>query len=501
MLFKNKKKKTLRKNKKPNSFLIRLLVASKEKEFLIDNLSMLMNSGLTVLRSLKTIEKDIKSKFLKKIIKEMALEIENGLSVSKALKATGLFSGYAISLIKIGEESGRLAENLKVISKQEKKNRTFKGKIRSAMMYPTLVLGISLFIGVGIAWFILPRLASVFNSLDIELPLVTQVLMTFGDFLANYGKIFIPSLFFGLFLIFYFVFIFSKTKFIGQKILIDLPGIKNLIIETEVARFGFLFGTLLEAGVPIVTALNSLVDSTSVRDYKKLFSQIKKEISNGISLQAGFRNYPKSEKLIPRTVQQMIFSGENSGYLSETLVDIGHSYEEKIDNTSKNLAVLLEPVMLFFVWLGVVSLALAVILPIYSLVGGLNEPPATISEQKPTVEKNIEKINDEEITEENETELPKIKILETGLGFLNIREKASLESEIVGRVIPGEEYENTGQKEEWYEIIYEKGKEEIKDKKGWVFGEYVELLKTEEENESKINQEESKINEGENYDQ
>ncbi|MDZ7611755.1 MAG: type II secretion system F family protein [Candidatus Moranbacteria bacterium] len=482
---KTDKKSEKKKRKKFSRFLA--LGVGKEKEYFVENLSMLMASGMNISAALKAIKKEVRASATKKMIKEMLSDVEAGYSLSSSLERTRIFSDYTVSLIKIGEESGRLSENLKVIAEQEQKDRIFKGKIKSAMMYPVLVMVLAVTIGIGIAWFILPRLSNVFAQLDMELPLITKVLIGTGQFLGDYGKIAIPSFVIGISLLIYFIFFFSKTKFIGQSILFILPGAKNLVKETELARFGYLLGTLLEAGLPVVSALKSLANATPFWKYQRLFNHMKKEMQEGNSFKKCFASYKKSNKLIPSTVQQMIVSGEKSGMLSDTLKKIGRTYEGKTENTTKNLTVLLEPVMLVIVWLGVVAVALAVILPIYSLVGGLNES-AGINSSPPAAEEQIEKEAPEEQIEkeapekqasekaaDEEDENPKVKILETGLGFLNVRRETSLESEVITRVVPGEEYENIGQRNDWYQIIYEQGEDE-EDKTGWVFGEYVQMV-------------------------
>jgi len=367
-----KKKVKTEKGKKYSRFLS--IGMGKEREYFVENLSMLIASGMNIVAALKAIQKEMPGKQMKKILDIIQAEIEGGMPIWKALESAQIFPQHTISLIRVGEETGRLSENLKVVAIQEQKERIFRSKIQSAMMYPVLVLSLALFIGVGIAWFILPRLATVFSQLNVKLPLVTRALISTGEFLGDWGKIVIPGFLLLLILFFYLVFYFSKTKFIGQWFLFKLPGIKRLIQETEIARFGFLMGNLLGAGMPITSALNSLVNATTFRGYRNFYTHLKTKIDQGNSFQKSFRSYKKSNKFIPATIQHMIVSGEQSGALPQIFAKIGETYEVKTETTTKNLTVLLEPIMLIFVWLGVVAVALAVILPIYSLIGGLNQP-------------------------------------------------------------------------------------------------------------------------------
>ena len=191
---------------KYSSFLARL-GTGKEREYFIENLTMMLASGMDVFYALDAIKREIRSKALKTAISEMEDDISGGSTLWRALENTNLLPDHVVALVRIGEESGRLPENLKVIVIQQEKDRTFKSKIRSAMIYPILVLFLTLTIGLGIGWFILPRLASVFSELRLELPFVTKVLIQVGNFLGDYGFVAVPAILIGVFAIIYFTFI------------------------------------------------------------------------------------------------------------------------------------------------------------------------------------------------------------------------------------------------------------------------------------------------------
>lgn len=177
-----------------------------EKEYFIENLATMVSAGITINSSLDAISREARTRRMRRAIAQIKESIESGSSFWKALEKSKLFPAQAISLIQIGEESGRLVENLKVIALQQSKDRVFRSKIYSAMMYPVFVLVLSLIIGLGIAWFILPKLATVFASLNVKLPLITQILINVGTFLGDYGNIAVPSFIFVL-IIFVLVFL------------------------------------------------------------------------------------------------------------------------------------------------------------------------------------------------------------------------------------------------------------------------------------------------------
>jgi cobalamin biosynthesis Mg chelatase CobN len=137
---------------------------SKDRDHFIENLSMLVLSGMPLVGALTSIVIEERNPRMKKILEGVLAEIEGGSPLWKSFERTGMFRGYTISLIRIGEESGKFAENLKVVALQEEKDREFRSKVKSALMYPVFVLVLTAVVGIGISWFILPKLAK-FSSI------------------------------------------------------------------------------------------------------------------------------------------------------------------------------------------------------------------------------------------------------------------------------------------------------------------------------------------------
>jgi len=466
-----------------------------ERSMFMENVSLLIASGIDISSSLAAIKKETKSRPMKRIIGEIEADIDAGSAFWRALDHTRIFSAHTISLVKIGEDSGRLEENLKVISIQEEKDREFRSKIKSAMMYPIFVFGLTIVIGVVIAWFILPRLSSVFASMKMDLPWTTQLLISAGKFLQNYGYVFMPLFFTAMGLTIFFVFFFSRTKFIGQNILFSLPGTRKLMQQVELSRFGYMLGTLIGAGININDALQSLIEASGFAPYKNFYKNLLSNIEDGNSFQKSFSYYKGLEKIMPFSVQQMVVNGEQSGFLSEVLLKIGVSYEKKIEDTTKNLTVILEPVLLVLVWLGVVGVAVAVIMPIYSLIGGFSggvekkQAPRTSNKTVPQIvitesaTSTEEKLSEEiatssvEIIREASSTPPEITPVSDNKNFvivssevsdgLNVRTAPSAAGDIITKIKAGEEYEFFQKINDFYGIILNDGV------RGWVSAEFV----------------------------
>lgn len=470
----------------------------KDKHYFIENLSQLLSAGMDISTALIVIQEELKSRKMARIFETVREEIDVGAPLWKTLEKTKILSANIISMIRIGEQTGRLSENLKIVAEHEQKQREFKSKIKSAMMYPVLVLVLTLVVGVGISWFVLPRLASVFKSLKMDLPLLSKIFVSIGLFLGEYGYIVVPVFLFLVFIFLFFLFIYSKTKFIGQEMFFRVPVIGKLVLEIEISRFGFILGNLLGAGLPLDHAITALRQATTFHSYRKFYDYLFINIEEGRSFKQSFQDYKKVKHLIPSPVQQLIISAEQSGNLSGTLANIGRMYEVKSDTTTRNLSVLIEPILLIIIWLGVVGVALSVILPIYSLVGELNNstepntspvskaqtkpidnpekiftlPEEIAPETIPAVDTILVPIAEEEIAQEVEIPIfPKLKVNSPVAGYLNVHQKPSLSGGIIKKVEHGDEFEYIDEQNGWYQIKLDV------DVFGWVYGKYVELIK------------------------
>ncbi|MDP2789801.1 MAG: type II secretion system F family protein [bacterium] len=345
---------------------------AKERAYVVENLAVLLGAGMDVLSAVSAIETQVRSVVMKKTLATIREELSNGAAIWRTLDAAKILPKRATYLVRLGEDSGRLAENLTLIAKQQEKDRVLTSKVRSAMVYPAFVLGLTLVVGLGVAWFILPRLSTVFSSLNVHLPAITIFLINFGIFLQHWGAIAVPAAIIIIGGAVVVAFRRPGSRAALQGFALKIPAIRNVVLEVELTRFGFVLGTLLQAGLPVIEAVESLEQSSAITQYKKLYAKLRRDIEDGDSFHASLRAYPKSNRLIPIPIQELVATGEQSGNLAEMLLRISAIYEQKTDQSTKNLASILEPILLVIVWLGVLAVAVAIILPIYSLVGQFN---------------------------------------------------------------------------------------------------------------------------------
>lgn len=345
----------------------------KDKDYFLSNLTMLLAAGLNLLMALEIVKTGLKTNKMKASISKMKAEIETGSSFWRALSKTDLFKEREITLIKIGEESGKLTDNLKMVVEQQEKSRALTRKVRSALMYPTIVLTVGTVVGVGVSWLVLPKLTEVLLSLNVDLPFTTRVVIFIGEYLKANGHIAVPIFFLLLGTIIYLVFINKRTNFIGEKMLLRMPVINALIKNVEIARFGYTLSTLLDSGVNFLNSLQSVRDSTSIRAYRNFYERLKTRVELGESIDNIMKTEDPAGFLLPFYVQQMIAVSEHTGGLTTTLMKIHKIHEDKVNEATENLSTLLEPILMIAIFGIVLFLGMAVLSPIYGLIGGLSE--------------------------------------------------------------------------------------------------------------------------------
>lgn len=342
-----------------------------DKLLFTKHLSVMLKSGINIAEALESIAISTKSNKFHEVLVQVTLDIRNGQSLAIALKKHPMvFSNFFVSLISVGEESGTLDKSLSYLSQQLSKEYSLKKKIQGALLYPTIVIVAVILVGIGMSLFVLPKLTTLFTSLDVTLPLTTKILLYFSNLMKNHGLIITLS--FIAFIITFREFIhlpFFKPKW--DSLILSFPIFGQLIQSHQSSSMFRNLGIMLRSGLPITKALAIQHDSTenyAFRDYvMRLEKAVDKGKDMGTELQQG--NYSK----FPELAVKMISVGEKTGKLDEVFLYLGDFFEEEVDNTAKNLSVLLEPIVLIIVGLLVGFVALAIISPIYELTGSIKK--------------------------------------------------------------------------------------------------------------------------------
>ncbi|MBT7928532.1 type II secretion system F family protein, partial [Candidatus Peregrinibacteria bacterium] len=342
----------------------------KQRSSFIQSLALMLGAGLSLIEALQALEAETRSRSMKKVVHEITLSVKSGIPLWRTLKNTCFFTPYEIALIHIGEDAGSLARNMTYLAEQQEKDHALKQKVKMAMIYPTIVMVMVFVIVIGLGMFVLPNLVQVLFSMNVELPLTTRILIKITRIFENYGTIIAPgciAAFIGISLLSKF----TRFKAVTQWFMFKLPGIGRLAKEATIARFGVILGGLLRAGVPMLVALESLVDVTQVVEYKTFYKKLLKHIEVGESFSKSFSSIKSTRRVLPVSVQQLVVTGEKSGTLSKTLIKISDIYQQKAEDTAEKLPIILEPILLLLIGAIVGTIAFAIITPIYSVVGNV----------------------------------------------------------------------------------------------------------------------------------
>lgn len=342
----------------------------KERYAIVQNLSTMLNAGLPLIDALRTLQAEIRVKPAKKLVGRILEAVENGSPLWRAMDDQDFFTPHAIALIRIGEEAGDLAQNMEYLAAQQEKDNNLRQKVRMAMIYPAIVLTLMFIIVIGLGMFVLPNLIQVLFSLNVKLPLVTRIVIAFTNAFTTYGAVGIPSFLVGV-AILTILAKYTALRVVTQWVTFRIPGIGKLAREATIARFGVILGSLLQAGVPLVESIKSLVEVTPTVAYRNFYKRLLDHISVGDSFAKSFATIPGSTAILPLSMQQLIITGERTGTLSKIMLKIAEIYEHQANDTAQKLPVILEPMLLLFIGALVGTIAFSIIIPIYSIVGNV----------------------------------------------------------------------------------------------------------------------------------
>jgi type IV pilus assembly protein PilC len=340
-------------------------VSTREKITFAKNLGSMIRAGLPVTRALAVMEKQTQKKILKKLFSELSADVSRGDTFSTALeKHPKVFTQLFTSMIRAGEESGNMAGALEVVSSQMEKSDQIIRKVRGALIYPAVVLSIMLVIAILMLIYMVPTLTSTFEGMGIELPLSTRIIVGISDFLIAHTLVVVA----GMIGFMVLTTLFIKSS-IGKRFVdifsIRLPIIGPLVKEVQSARTARTLSSLLSAGVNIVPAIEVTVDVMQNHKYKQALKKASEAIEKGELISSVFSAH---SNLYPVFVGEMISVGEETGKISEMLLGVANYYEEEVDQKTKNMSTIIEPIIMVIIGAGVGIFAISMLGPTYSLV-------------------------------------------------------------------------------------------------------------------------------------
>ena len=343
-------------------------VSLTEKLMFTRNLQVMISSGLPLPRALETLALQSKNKKFKKTLLEIREKVVKGNGFSDSLMDyPNMFSELFQNMVKVGEETGGLDEVLKILSRQMEREHELKSKITGALIYPVDIIMTMIGIGILMLIMVVPQLAQTFEELNIELPLTTKVVISLGTFLAENGILALII----IFAISFLSLLILRTK-VGKRVIdtifLKIPIISALVKKTNSANTIRALSSLIASGVPIVKSLEIVSGTLGNIYYKEAVLEVAEKVRKGEKLSLSFKPY---QSIYPPIVFQMIEVGEETGETSGILAKLADFFEEEIGNSTKNLAAVIEPILMLIIGAVIGFFAISMVQPMYSMLGGI----------------------------------------------------------------------------------------------------------------------------------
>jgi len=332
------------------------------------HLSIMIKAGLSLNEALRVLAEQTKNTKFKKIITRVEEDVRHGQPFSdSSAKYPKVFNELYVNMVRVGETSGNLDEVLKILAEQMRKDHELISRVKGAMMYPAVIITAMIGIGILMMVMVVPKLSEVFTEFNMELPLSTQIIIGLSNFLKNNSLLGLAILI-GLIILLRLSLRNKKVKRVLDKIYLHLPIFGGLVQKVNSARFARTLSSLVDSGVAIVNALKIVAGTLGNIHFKEALINSASQVQKGKELSLALINY---KDLYPPMVIQMIQVGEQTGSLSDILKNLADFYEEEIDNTTKNLSSIIEPVIMVVIGAAVGFFAVSMIQPMYSMMGGL----------------------------------------------------------------------------------------------------------------------------------
>jgi len=351
--------------------LSRPRISTSDQIFFIKRLSFLINANIPILESLGMILEQTRGVGFKKIITAVIEDMSNGQLLSESLgKWKGIFSSHTLHIIYFAESSGSLGENLEYIALELEKKQILRKKVLSAFIYPALVTVATFGITIFLMIYLFPKITPVFKSLRMELPLSTRIVMFTSTLIREHGFLIAGLL---VVVVISFTTLFKKNRWVKvvvHKSIFKIPVIGKIFKSYELTNITRTLGLLLKSGLTLSDALPIAVAATGNVLYKNELIILDERITRGEKMSLYLETRPF---LFPIVIPQIIAVGERSGNLPESLIYLSLFYEQEVDDFTRNLSTLIEPLLMISLGLLVGFIAISIITPIYGITQNLHK--------------------------------------------------------------------------------------------------------------------------------
>ncbi len=336
-----------------------------DQVFISKYLALMLKIGTGLLQAINILIDDFDKQSVRAFLMEVRANLERGQPFYTTFaKYPKIFSQVYVNLIRAGEASGNLDTVFDNLTKSLTREKEIKDQIRSALIYPILLLSASLLILIFLVLFALPKIAAVFQNAGFQPPLFSRVVFAVGLFFGQYGFAIIGVLA-ALLIIALFAY---KTSIVFKRIVTGLfgsiPIVKTIVNKIAIQRFAATLSSLIKAGIPLTDALEITAQAVGNIELKEALIRVSREgLAKGLTVGEAFRREP----FFPKTVVNLMAISEKAGHIDDVLDTLANFYSGEIDNSLKTLVSFLEPVMLLGIGVVVGLIALSIIVPIYQL--------------------------------------------------------------------------------------------------------------------------------------
>lgn len=333
------------------------------------NLSAMLHAGLTLSRALSVLKRQARSKRFFQVIDTISNQVKSGTTFHEALAAyPKIFSKLFIAMAHAGEESGTLSDSLTIVGMQMERSRNLTKKIHGAMIYPVIIIIAMIGIFILMLIFVVPILASTFSQLGVALPLPTRIIIATSNFLiADAWAVLLIAI-----LVITAAVYFARSVF-GARIIfstiLHIPVIGELVQETYTARAARTLSSLLSSGVGMLDALSITREVVDTEVFASVIKEAEDRVRKGEPLSVTFAEHTKR---YPIMFSDMIAVGEETGKVGDMLYQVAEFYENDVDQRTKDLSTIVEPILMLLIGSGVGVFAIAIIAPIYSLSSAIH---------------------------------------------------------------------------------------------------------------------------------
>lgn len=344
-------------------------ISSKEVAIFSRQLAVMFKANVSLVESLRTIGAQFANQSFREKILKISQDVEAGTSLSNAFaKYPDLFSTFFIAMIKAGEVSGNLSEQLTYLADYLEKNYYISGKIKSAMVYPILILIVAVGVMFLMSYFVLPNLLSLLETTTTELPLTTKIVIAVTHFIRGIGGtlLLLALALGGVFLYRYYK--SKKGKIFFDRLFLDVPFFNSLLKMVYLNRFADNLSTLIAGGIPITQALEITGNIVGNVVYKEIILKTRDGVRRGQTISSILFNHPE---IFPPMFTQMILVGEQTGSLDKSLMTLVNFYQKETDRAIDSMLALLEPALIIFLGFIVGGLVASIMIPLYQSLGNM----------------------------------------------------------------------------------------------------------------------------------